>query len=116
MKATSKAAAAKKPASKTSKSTTIGASSTATTAGSDDDNSEKTYWLLKAEPETRMENGVDVKFSIDDLAAKKVPEPWDGEFSFLFLWLLALYGNDERPGLMRMQESAPTRRATTCAR
>lgn len=37
------------------------------------------YWLMKAEPETRFENGVDVSFSIDDLAAKKVPEPWDGE-------------------------------------
>ncbi|KUI60205.1 Thymocyte nuclear protein 1 [Cytospora mali] len=36
------------------------------------------YWLLKAEPESRLENGVDVKFSIDDLAAKTEPEPWDG--------------------------------------
>ncbi|ETS84702.1 hypothetical protein PFICI_02727 [Pestalotiopsis fici W106-1] len=40
--------------------------------------SEKSYWLLKAEPESRFENGVDVKFSIDDLAAKTEPEPWDG--------------------------------------
>jgi hypothetical protein len=40
---------------------------------------ERSYWLLKAEPETRFENGVDVKFSIDDLAAKKEPEPWDGK-------------------------------------
>ncbi|EAQ90414.1 hypothetical protein CHGG_02349 [Chaetomium globosum CBS 148.51] len=37
-----------------------------------------TIGLLKAEPESRFENGVDVKFSIDDLAAKKEPEPWDG--------------------------------------
>lgn len=36
------------------------------------------YWLMKAEPETRMENGVDVRFSIDDLRAKTVPEGWDG--------------------------------------
>lgn len=36
------------------------------------------YWLMKAEPETRYENGVDVSFSIDDLAAKTEPEPWDG--------------------------------------
>ncbi|KAK3186460.1 hypothetical protein K4F52_004761 [Lecanicillium sp. MT-2017a] len=36
------------------------------------------YWLLKAEPETRLENGVDVKFSIDDLRAKTKPEGWDG--------------------------------------
>lgn len=36
------------------------------------------YWLMKAEPESRFENGVDVRFSIDDLAAKSEPEPWDG--------------------------------------
>ncbi|KAJ5895155.1 hypothetical protein N7495_006846 [Penicillium taxi] len=36
------------------------------------------YWLMKAEPESRIEKGADVKFSIDDLAAAKVPEPWDG--------------------------------------
>jgi len=28
---------------------------------------------MKAEPETRLEGGVDVKFSIDDLAAKVGP-------------------------------------------
>ncbi|KAK8034315.1 hypothetical protein PG993_009310 [Apiospora rasikravindrae] len=39
---------------------------------------EKSYWLLKAEPETRLENGVDVRFSIDDLASRSEPEPWDG--------------------------------------
>ncbi|KAJ5145143.1 Thymocyte nuclear protein 1 [Penicillium atrosanguineum] len=38
----------------------------------------RSYWLMKAEPETRLEKGVDVRFSIDDLAAAKVPEPWDG--------------------------------------
>jgi hypothetical protein len=37
------------------------------------------YWLMKAEPESRIEKGVDVKFSIDDLAAKTEPEGWDGE-------------------------------------
>ncbi|TGZ76425.1 DUF55-domain-containing protein [Ascodesmis nigricans] len=36
------------------------------------------FWLLKAEPESRIEKGVDVKFSIDDLAAMKEPAPWDG--------------------------------------
>ncbi|KAI0533186.1 PUA-like domain-containing protein [Xylaria digitata] len=40
--------------------------------------SDRWYWLMKAEPESRFENGVDVKFSIDDLASKTVPEPWDG--------------------------------------
>ena len=39
---------------------------------------DRQYWLMKAEPESRIENGVDVKFSIDDLAAKDEPEPWDG--------------------------------------
>jgi hypothetical protein len=34
---------------------------------------------MKAEPESRLEKGHDVKFSIDDLAAKKEPEPWDGK-------------------------------------
>lgn len=42
------------------------------------DDSGRSYWLMKAEPESRMENGVDVKFSIDDLAAVSSPEPWDG--------------------------------------
>lgn len=36
------------------------------------------YWLMKAEPESRLENGIDVKFSIDDLRAREAPEPWDG--------------------------------------
>jgi len=36
------------------------------------------YWLMKAEPNSRIENGVDVKFSIDDLAAVTEPEPWEG--------------------------------------
>ncbi|PNP54595.1 hypothetical protein THARTR1_05152 [Trichoderma harzianum] len=40
------------------------------------------YWLMKAEPETRYENGIDVRFSIDDLRAKEKPEGWDGESLF----------------------------------
>ncbi|KAL2167115.1 hypothetical protein VTG60DRAFT_1669 [Thermothelomyces hinnuleus] len=43
---------------------------------------ERNYWLMKAEPESRFENGVDVKFSIDDLRAKTEPEPWDGIRSY----------------------------------
>ncbi|KAG6353383.1 hypothetical protein INS49_007464 [Diaporthe citri] len=43
----------------------------------------KQYWLMKAEPESRIENGVDVRFSIDDLAAKSEPEPWDGIRNFV---------------------------------
>lgn len=37
------------------------------------------YWLMKSEPESRLEKGVDVKFSIEDLKAQ--PEQtacWDG--------------------------------------
>jgi predicted RNA-binding protein with PUA-like domain len=36
------------------------------------------FWLLKAEPLPRYENGVNVAFSIDDLAACAKPEPWGG--------------------------------------
>jgi hypothetical protein len=43
------------------------------------------YWLMKAEPESRIEKGKDIKFSIDDLAAKKEPEPWDGNANLLTL-------------------------------
>jgi predicted RNA-binding protein with PUA-like domain len=44
---------------------------------------DRSYWLMKAEPETRIEknaNGddVDVKFSIDDLRSRTEPEPWEG--------------------------------------
>ena len=37
------------------------------------------YWLMKAEPDSRIEKGHDVKFSIDDLAARTEPEGWDGK-------------------------------------
>lgn len=47
------------------------------------DTTGRQYWLMKAEPETRYENGVDVSFSIDDLAARKEPEPWDGAWNLL---------------------------------
>ncbi|BGP26698.1 hypothetical protein JCM10295v2_005651 [Rhodotorula toruloides] len=36
-----------------------------------------TRWLIKAEPESRIEKGVDVKFSIDDLERVKVSS-WEG--------------------------------------
>ena len=39
---------------------------------------QEVFWLLKAEPLPRYENGINVAFSIDDLAACKVPEPWSG--------------------------------------
>ena len=34
---------------------------------------------MKAEPESRFEKGVNVKFSIDELKNVKEPEPRDGE-------------------------------------
>lgn len=47
--------------------------------GMSDRKTERKYWLMKAEPESRIENGVDVKFGIDDLM--KEPDQtacWDG--------------------------------------
>ena len=43
-----------------------------------EDDDDKSYWLMKAEPDPRFENGTDVSFSIDDLAGRTEPEPWDG--------------------------------------
>lgn len=45
-----------------------------------DDNDEPSYWLLKSEPESRLQKGVDVKFSLDDLEASEGPVAWDGMF------------------------------------
>lgn len=42
------------------------------------------YWLMKAEPEARMEKGIDVAFPIDKLAAATEPEPWDGKWHIPF--------------------------------
>lgn len=42
------------------------------------DGLQEVYWLLKAEPLPRYENGVNVAFSIDDLAECTKPEPWGG--------------------------------------
>ncbi|OJJ40980.1 hypothetical protein ASPWEDRAFT_240609 [Aspergillus wentii DTO 134E9] len=52
--------------------------SPSTKADGADEDEDRSYWLMKAEPESRLEKGVDVKFSIDDLQAAEVPEPWDG--------------------------------------
>jgi hypothetical protein len=46
--------------------------------GQQDEITGRNHWLLKAEPESRIEKGKDVKFSIDDLQACKIPEPWSG--------------------------------------
>ena len=55
----------------------------------DEEDSNRSYWLMKAEPESRMEKGVDVKFSIDDLRATTEPEPWNGGLIQLSNWLNA---------------------------
>lgn len=47
----------------------------------DEDEGGTSYWLMKAEPESRIEKGCDVRFSIDDLKNATEPEGWDGEFS-----------------------------------
>ncbi|OZJ03055.1 hypothetical protein BZG36_03773 [Bifiguratus adelaidae] len=45
--------------------------------------SETQYWLMKAEPNSRIVKGKDVKFSIDDLAAMpNQTSQWDGVRSF----------------------------------
>ncbi|KAG6039140.1 hypothetical protein E4U41_003156 [Claviceps citrina] len=66
------------------------------------------YWLMKAEPETRLENGVDVRFSIDDLKAKTRPEGWDarnhmrnmnaGDKAFFY------HSNCKEPGIVGIME------------
>ena len=44
-----------------------------------DETPEFTHWLMKSEPESRFENGVDMKFGIDDLRAEpKSTACWDG--------------------------------------
>jgi hypothetical protein len=56
------------------------------------------YWLMKAEPETRFENGIDVRFSIDDLRAKTKPEGWDGIRAYAGMYAHRLYEKDgEQP-------------------
>ena len=44
----------------------------------DANGAQEVYWLLKAEPLPRYENGVNVAFSISDLRACTEPEPWGG--------------------------------------
>ncbi|KAI9817382.1 MAG: hypothetical protein M1832_004689 [Thelocarpon impressellum] len=44
----------------------------------DDDGDERQYWLMKAEPEARIVNGVKVSYSIDELMCAEEPEAWDG--------------------------------------
>ncbi|GAB0132775.1 hypothetical protein EsDP_00001201 [Epichloe bromicola] len=66
------------------------------------------YWLMKAEPETRLENGIDVSFSIDHLRARTKPEGWDarnhmrnmnaGDKAFFY------HSNCKEPGIVGIME------------
>ncbi|XP_036716461.1 thymocyte nuclear protein 1 isoform X3 [Balaenoptera musculus] len=50
-----------------------------TSASKDCGKNLSSYWLMKSEPESRLEKGVDVKFSIEDLKAQpKQTACWDG--------------------------------------
>ncbi|GAD98495.1 AT DNA binding protein [Paecilomyces variotii No. 5] len=49
----------------------------------DVESNNRSYWLMKAEPDSRLVKGIDVKFSIDDLEAAGEPEPWDGVRNFV---------------------------------
>ncbi|KAL6704846.1 hypothetical protein ACN47E_007529 [Coniothyrium glycines] len=65
------------------KSETIKKQSVPPVAPSSDSNrdangNQEVFWLLKAEPLPRYENGINVAFSIDDLVACTKPEPWGG--------------------------------------
>ena len=53
---------------------------TASPTNRDADGNQQVYWLFKAEPHQRYENGAKSgeAFSIDDLEARTEPEPWSG--------------------------------------
>lgn len=53
--------------------------------GEDHEEPALAYWLMKSEPESRVEKGVDVKFSIEDLENAKGAVVWDGMYSTLLL-------------------------------
>uniref|UniRef100_A0A8C0K4U1 Thymocyte nuclear protein 1 n=1 Tax=Canis lupus dingo TaxID=286419 RepID=A0A8C0K4U1_CANLU len=64
----------------TGTSTRVGDSSPEKTSASKNcGNNQSSYWLMKSEPQSRIEKGVDVKFSIEDLKAEpKQTACWDG--------------------------------------
>ena len=63
------------------------------------------YWLMKAEPESRMVKGKDVKFSIEELKAlSNQTSPWDGVvrsnlFRLSFALLMPCFREITRPGI-----------------
>ena len=67
------------PSNKKKAKTKVKAKNEATEESADEtDTDGRQYWLMKAEPDSRIEKGKDVKFSIDDLKVAMNPEPWDG--------------------------------------
>jgi predicted RNA-binding protein with PUA-like domain len=73
----SKKAATPKPTSKTNPPPAPSSSTNRDATGA-----QEFYWLLKAEPLPRYENGINVAFSISDLRACTQPEPWSGVRNF----------------------------------
>ncbi|KAL9016155.1 MAG: hypothetical protein Q9185_006487 [Variospora sp. 1 TL-2023] len=66
----------------------------------DDDSDEPSYWLMKAEPNSRFEKGKDVKFSIDDLMNATEPEAWDGVRNTAGDMAFFYHSNCKRPGIV----------------
>uniref|UniRef100_UPI00398E659E thymocyte nuclear protein 1 n=1 Tax=Pristiophorus japonicus TaxID=55135 RepID=UPI00398E659E len=64
----------------TVESSTTGRGTTAKSSGEDNGNKEThSFWLMKSEPESRIENGVDMKFGVEDLKAQPNQTAcWDG--------------------------------------
>jgi predicted RNA-binding protein with PUA-like domain len=78
--ATSKSKPMAKSSAKQPNSSIAVAPPAASTTNRDAAGNQQVYWLFKAEPHQRYENGAKAgeAFSIDDLAACTEPEPWSG--------------------------------------
>ena len=73
------AARASAPANEEDSPKSTASTNAADSADSEAPTGERSYWLLKAEPESRIVNGHDVKFSIHDLQAMPdQTDHWDG--------------------------------------
>ncbi|KAJ9300710.1 hypothetical protein DTO271G3_1874 [Paecilomyces variotii] len=80
----------------------------------DEGDNNRSYWLMKAEPESRLVKGIDVKFSIDDLQAAEEPEAWDGVRNFVARnnmrnmkkgdYAFFYHSNCKTPGIVGMME------------
>lgn len=49
----------------------------------EEEDGDSQYWLMKAEPDSRIEKGVDIAYPIDKLEKATDPEPWDGVRNFV---------------------------------